>query len=361
MSRASTRRGYLDWLRGAAVLIMIASHTLDSWTRMEDRARPAYGWANMIAGIGAPAFLFLAGIAMALAAGTRMMKGASAAEAATLARGRAWQIFGLAFLFRLQAWVISGGTFTGSVLKVDILNVMGLSMLAAAILWGVGRRRRDKAVWLAAGACGAALITPPVRATPVLAVLPDPVEWYLRPAEGQTTFTLFPWSGFLLAGGALGVWLERARTPVHERRVNLVLAVLGPAIALAGYGASFLPAIYEQTSFWTSSPTFFFIRLGILVSALPAAYAWNAAWAGRSPLQELGVASLLIYWIHVEMVYGVLSAPIHRSLTFEGALAAFALFSLFLYAVARALPHVLPPRVAGVLRRGGFLPAPRPG
>ncbi len=65
-----------------------------------------------------------------------MRKGATFAEAAAMARRRGWQIFGLAFLFRLQSWVISGGAFPGALLKVDILNVMGLAMLAAAALWG---------------------------------------------------------------------------------------------------------------------------------------------------------------------------------------------------------------------------------
>ena len=37
-------------------------------------------------------------------------------------------------------------------------------------------------------------------------------------------------------------------------------------VALAGYAASFLPAIYAQTDFWTSSPTFFFMRLGLLMT-----------------------------------------------------------------------------------------------
>lgn len=355
--RGVTRRGYLDWLRGVAVLIMIGSHTLDAWTRVADRSRPAYVWANMVAGYGAPAFLFLAGIAMVLAVSSRMIRGATPAEAAARARGRAWQIVGLAFLFRLQAWLISGGTFTQSVLKVDILNIMGLSMLAAALLWGLGRGRWAGAL-LAAGAIAVAMVTPVVRAATVFDPLPDPIERYLRPTGG-TTFTLFPWSGFLLAGAALGVWLARARTPAEERRTTLTLAAAGPAIAAAGYAASFLPAIYAETSFWTSSPTFFFARLGILIAALPVAHAWNAAWRGFSPLQAFGRASLLVYWVHVEMVYGVPSAPIHRSLSLEQALAAFGALTLFLFGFAQVLPRLLPSRIGDLLRRGGFLPAAR--
>ena len=79
------RRGYLDWLRGVSVLIMIEAHTLDAWTRLDARHNSTYGWAMIVAGFAAPAFLFLAGIALALAAGSRLRRGNSATEAAACA------------------------------------------------------------------------------------------------------------------------------------------------------------------------------------------------------------------------------------------------------------------------------------
>lgn len=333
------RRGYLDWLRGVAVLIMIEAHTLDSWTRVADRDSVAYAWAIILGGFGAPIFLFLAGTALALAAGTRLRKGHTAAEAAARLRTRGWQIFGLAFLFRLQSWLISGGPAV-TLLKVDILNIMGVSMLAAAVLWGWGRTHWSRALLLSGAAIALTMLTPLVRTTALLAPLPDPVEWYLRPFPGRTTFTLFPWGGFLFAGAAIGVWLDAARTGREERTANGGLAVIGPAIAVAGYAASFLPPIYEQTNFWTSSPTFFFLRLGILISLLPLAYLWNMP-AGRSPLREFGLSSLFVYWIHVEMVYGVISTPLHRRLSLAQAVLAFALFSVFLFGLVKVKERVV--------------------
>ena len=63
------RRGYLDWLRGVAVLIMVEAHTFDAWTAPADRSGPWYRLFILIGGFGAPAFLFLAGVALALAVG----------------------------------------------------------------------------------------------------------------------------------------------------------------------------------------------------------------------------------------------------------------------------------------------------
>ena len=324
------RRSYLDWLRGIGVLIMVEAHTLDSWTRAQDRGH-AFKWAMVVGGFGAPIFLFLAGVSLALAIGSRLRKGLSAPEAVARARRRAWQIFGLAFLFRLQAAIISGGWSLQSLLKVDILNIMGLSMLAAAILWGLGRGIGSRTLMLSIAAVAAAMTTPIVRVTPLLAPLPYPIEWYFRPDPGRTTFTLFPWAGFVLAGCAIGLWLDRVSDESGERRVIVALAALGIAVTGAGYAAIFLPPIYAVTEFWTSSPTYFFVRLGLLMAAVPVAYLWMMWLPGRSRLVEFGVASLFVYWIHVEMVYGSPSIPLHRRLTLVQAMIGYMLLSLFLF------------------------------
>ena len=313
---------------------MIEAHTLDSWTRLADRQLPAYRWAIVVAGFGAPLFLFLAGVALVLAAGSRERRGMPPTEAAGAAVRRGLWIFGLAFLFRLQSFLISGGRFPEALLKVDILNVMGVSMMVGGAALFPSPAPLARAVWFCALTASAAMFTPLVRGSTLLAALPDPVEGYLRPVTGYTSFALFPWAGFLTAGCAAGVWLDALRTGDAERRGNLALGSVGCATALLAYAASFLPPIYANSSFWTSSPTFFFIRLGVLLIMLAfaceAARVWQAG-----PLQELGRASLFVYWIHVELVYGVFSAPIHRRLPFLLALVAYVMFAAAMYWAVR--------------------------
>lgn len=333
------RRPHLDWLRGIAVVIMIQGHTIDSWTRAADRTSTTYQWSTIVAGFGAPAFLFLAGISMLLAAGGRRRRGLSVAEVARSAFRHGLWIFALAFLFRLQSIVISGAP-PQSLLKVDILNIMGISMMAGAfslpfVLGGAERAAPALArcaVLFVGFTIVAAMLTPVIRATPLLDWLPDTVEAYLRPKPGRTNFTLLPWAAFFSAGCAVGALLD-AR-PEDSRRLNAWLAASGLAMAVGGYAASFLPQVYPDVSFWTSSPTFFFLRLGILVLAVPAAHALKQLWRG-SALQEFGKASLFVYWVHVELVYGVPSAPLHRSLSFPVALMALGAFVLAMFALVR--------------------------
>ena len=341
------RRAYLDWLRGVAVLIMIEAHTLDSWTRMADRESPWYGKAIILAGFGAPLFLFLAGVALMLAAGSRIRKGLTPEQAARAAFRRGAWVFLLAFLFRLQSFILGGAQFPRSLLKVDILNVMGVSMLMGSIGLVFARTLRARLLFFTGLTAAIAMLTPLIRESQVLNGLPDPLEAYLRPLPGLTNFTLFPWAGFLTAGCIVGAWLNAdagsGLSRTSDAQLNLWLAAIGAAVALGGYLSSFLPPLYPHTSFWTSSPTFFFLRVGILLMSIAAAFAMSRVWRGLA-LQEFGRASLFVYWIHVELVYGVFSAPIHRSLPFRLAVVAFAAFTLMMFGLVRLKAVMVPSR-----------------
>lgn len=340
-----TRRPHLDWLRGIAVLIMIEAHTIDSWTRAADRTSSAYQWSTVIAGFGAPAFLFLAGIALLLAAAGRSRRGLTAGEVTRSAFRRGLWIFVLAFLFRLQSVLISGASLQ-SLLKVDILNIMGISMMAGAVGLAITPTFSRRVFLFVVLTVAVAMCTPLIRATPLLDGLPDAVEAYLRPRPGRTNFTLFPWAAFFTAGCAVGAWLDRS----DGRRLHVWLAALGVSLVLGGYAASFLPPIYPRVSFWTSSPTFFFLRLGILVLAVPVAYAFTHVWRGTA-LQEFGKASLFVYWIHVELVYGVPSLTIHRALPFPVTLVAFIAFALAMFGLVRAKNRFQQGRSTETLRK----------
>jgi hypothetical protein len=92
------------------------------------------------------------------------------------------------------------------------------------------------------------------------------------------------------------------------------------------YGAKFLDSrpwqVYPVYDFWHTSPTFFAIRLGMLLLLVLMAYAW-CRWGlgqrGFSPLIQLGNTSLLVYWVHIELVYGKFTILPPRSQTISGA------------------------------------------
>jgi uncharacterized membrane protein len=324
------RKAYLDALRGLAVLIMVAAHVTDAWTREADRHDSRFFNQLFLNGLAAPMFLMLAGMALAMAAESRARR-VGAAQAARSVEIRGWQVFGLAFLFRLQSQLLGWGPLV-NLLKVDILNVMGPAMVAAAWLWRLGRSRVGRGWIYAAAAAACTFSTPLLRDAPWLAALPDPLEWYLRPVPGRTTFTLFPWAGFLMAGALAGELLDGARTRDQERRLHGALALAALVGVTGGYAASFLPSLYANAQFWTSSPTFFFIRLGLITAAIPLAWAIGLTW---EPLVTMGRSSLFVYWIHVEMAYGALAMPLRRRIPWEWSILGAAALCVLLYILVR--------------------------
>src|SRR3954466_11287477 len=126
------RRACIDWARGVAVLLMIEAHTIDAWTRLRDKPSAAYGYGTLLGGFAAPMFLWLAGLGVAMSMTRTLQRTGDRTEALRAASMRGAEIFLLAFLFRLQAFVVSPGSHPVALFRVDVLNVMGPAMVAAA-------------------------------------------------------------------------------------------------------------------------------------------------------------------------------------------------------------------------------------
>ena len=149
---------------------------------------------------------------------------------------------------------------------------------------------------------------------------------------------------YVFAGAIVGMAVEGTKTRRSESRVNLGLAVAGASLIAFGYAGSFLPSIYSRSDFWTTSPAYFAICTGVLTLSVAAAYLWQLRpephrW---SPIQQLGRTSLFIYWIHVEMVYGLMSQPLHRAFSLTAVFVALVFFTVAMVGVS-----VVKDRVAG--------------
>ena len=316
---------------------MIEAHTLDAWTRASDRLSTAFQRAMVLAGFAAPLFLWLAGLAAVLAAEAAVRRGRSRRAAAETVFRRGLEIFVLAFLFRLQAFIVSPGAHPITLFRVDILNIMGPAIAVASLVWLVSASRPLMFGAYAALASAFAMLTPIVRVAGAVEWLPIWLQWYVRPAGDNTTFTGVPWAGFVFAGAAAGVLLAAGRELSRDqRRVHAGLGIAGILTAAAGFFAAALPSIYEDSSFWTTSPTYFAIRVGVLMTMLAVMYFVERLITDRrigllSPLARLGRHSLFAYWIHVELVYGYATWAIHRRLSLWAAVSAYAMFAALMY------------------------------
>ena len=312
---------------------MIEAHTLDAWTRPADRGTVGFMAATILGGFAAPLFLWLAGLASVLFAERTATRGGRGAALEAVCR-RGLEIFILAFLFRLQAFVVSPGSHPITLFRVDILNVMGPAIAMAGLVWMATARTGAIVAVQAALAATVAILAPISVTMPIVDALPLWIQWYLRPAGDLTPFTMLPWAGFVFAGAACGALLTSVDRKREERQLHLWFLAAGLALVAAGQYASARPAIFASSSFWTNSPSWFVIRVGVLVLGFAALYLVHEA-AGRrlplGPLERFGQRSLFVYWIHVELVYGYATWPIRSRLPFWGSLLICAVFTLLMY------------------------------
>jgi uncharacterized membrane protein len=308
------RLAYIDWMRGFACLLMFEVHSYDSWLGGSARDSQFMKWSQLSGTIPAPLFLFLAGVSIALVSGKMREKGIGANQIARRTILRGAEILGLGLLFRVQEYVlgIPWAPWT-DLLRVDILNTIGISIMLMGI---VGRLTRTRAANIAVAlvaTAGIAFSTPFLYTTWRPRWLPWYLESYVNGVHIYDSprpwlFPIFPWAGFAFAGLALGYLLFS-----EWGKKNLLQVVA--ACGLGGVGLYYLSnwldaralQLYPDYDYWHTSPNFFLARVAIILVIVFASYVWcrwGLGQVGFSPMIQMGQTSLLVYWVHIEFVYG---------------------------------------------------------
>jgi uncharacterized membrane protein len=324
------RLSYIDWMRGLACLLMFQTHCYDSWLRPELHQTRLYRWSQIGGTLPAPLFIFLAGVSVALTTQRFREKGMTRNAIARQTVLRGAEIFGLGILFRLQEYVLGYKWVPWTdLLRVDVLNMLGLSIiLMGTMCWFAGAgdlnsTRNKSFVAALMTAAVIALATPPVWTSSRLHALPWPIESYINGVHTfhqpqPWLFPIFPWCAFAFVGLAVGFSLFSGFARCREASFFVGLGTAGLLTCFLALLFDALPIhLYSDYDFWHSNPDFFAIRCGVLLVILSLVYAWcRWGWAqkGFSPVIQLGTTSLLVYWVHIEFVYGRLSfLPKHGS------------------------------------------------
>jgi uncharacterized membrane protein len=346
-------------MRGLACVLMFQTHCYDSWLGGSARRSTFFVWSQMGGTLPAPLFLFLAGISFALITDKLRQSSVPAGQIARTTIRRGAEILGLGLAFRLQEFLIAWGWAPWSDLfRVDVLNTIGLSMmLMGVVCWIVLLFNSGSRTRLALGVTAASLGMAISLLTPLLWTswrprwMPWPLESYVNGVHtlGEPQpwlFPVFPWSAFAFMGLAVGFFLSSNAARKRGARTFVLAGVGGVGLI---YLARWLDArprqLYATYDFWHTSPNFFLMRVGMLLMILAGAYLWCRWGAGQwgfSPLIQLGRTSLLVYWVHIEFVYGRLSILPKRAVDIRTA--SFGLVAIFLSMV---LLSVLRSRLRG--------------
>jgi hypothetical protein len=314
------------------VLVMIQCHTFNAFTRPDLHASTGYILSQFVGGMAAPLFLFLAGITFGFGMDKLDRKHAPVPQRLFTLFKRSGYILVVAYLFRLTNTCCKWPPREfDSIWKVDILNCMGAAMILLSVLTLVPGKWRVRAACIT----GLALASvSPIVSGLDLSGLPNHLREYLVP--NRVRFPLFPWSAYVAFGISAGLVLCRTPREMLERTLQWG-SILGFAMVLGGQYFANLPySIYDKVDFWTDSPALILIRTGLSLLTLAVGYIWTehvvlpeAGW-----VQVFGKTSLLVYWVHVVIVYGFLSETWKGNLTVPQTIAATGLITVSMIALA---------------------------
>lgn len=399
-SADASRLGFVDDTRGVAVVLMIFWHTVDAWLNPALKEGLRFQLMRSTGGLAAPMFVFLAGAGAALKFAADAERGKPRSGTIRELTCRGLEVVVAGYSLRVFLWIVDGGALTNiglipayvplaaglATLYVALGRIAsraanGTRLLAiGAVLWGIGW-------WLTAllrpeqlmrlqrvdvlQAIGASLViiawTEPLfryvkrpyiglllglavtsvsgfveRSLP--GVLPPGAAAYLGRWDGElgtlmARFPLFPWLGYALCGTTIGmIWLRGVRAGRTTATV-VTLACVGAVVGfLTRDGSPWAFAFIEE--FPELSRTVRSLQklgFGLALSGLSYVITQRL---GRFPLRTLGVTSLFVYWVHIELVYGLIARPLKQALGFTEWAVAFVLLTLFMAAAAEARVRV---------------------
>jgi uncharacterized membrane protein len=310
----------VDWLRGAAVVLMIQTHLYDAWVSPAGKLTAAYQWTRFVGGIPSRLFLMLVGVSLALRFEAQLAKGVTDRRALVRpVQKRGLEVLGLAYLFRLQEYLLGHmgeslhdlPAFWHDIFRIDILNCIGASMLVVPLL---AAPRHGRPAWLPTLAATVLFVGlgPLIGPAHFPTFLPTMLTAYIGGQRPMSWFPLFPWAGWPLAGVVIGhLWVRGSRDRKRQALVFLATGLAGFAlIGIIDAIRAVDPHIirYPSELVQQMGPGSFCYRLGM--NAILAAIGWLCVLiVGKrfSIMRQFGRTSLLVYWIHVDLCYGLIA------------------------------------------------------
>lgn len=300
---AVTRRRitFVDLLRLVAAFQMVVGHTIDGLLSDELRHGPVFDAWTSVRGLTGVAFLVAAGMSFHLSTLVRFEthKGDPAAVRRRLRRGASLVAIGYALHFPLAAFWGDSDAALREFAIADVLQCIGLSILALEGLTLLAKRPAH-VVW-ASAALGASCIALGPLGDLVQPEGPFRFALNYLGHGGGSLFPLLPWAGFAFAGVTVsaialpdGVETEPA---VPGRRIALLALVV---LAL-GIAASSIDV--EEVS-RNARPAFNLVKLAAILGVVAA-----LAWIGRTIPKMPAAASILagetlaLYVSHLMVLY----------------------------------------------------------
>ncbi len=298
----------MDLLRGWALIIMIEVHIFNAFL---NPALKDSGWfliLNFINGLVAPAFLFVSGFAFIISTERRIDDLRKFGKYFWSKLSRIGLIFLAGYSLHLPFFsfsrIINHSAYSHLItwFNVDILQCIAAGLLLLLILRLLIKNEFIFYSVLIFLAIFISLISPVFWKINFEKFLPLFFANYLNPTQGSY-FPLFPWLFFLLSGAVYSKYYISSRSNDRERDFIKKLGLYSLIPIFLGH--LFLSGLLNSPIFIIRpNPLFTFQRLGYIL--LITSFFWYFAerkQTKRSFVLDVSRESLLIYWLHLEVIY----------------------------------------------------------
>jgi len=277
---------YLDALRGIAILLMVADHAYDWWLDAAGHATTLASVTGFLGTLAAPLFLYLVGVGLALSAHRSTAAGRPRRDVVRhlLLRGGQIVLWGYA----LNLLVFFVGDNPADIAALDVLHTIGICIWLTIPL-----------LWLPAPAVAVlTLVTIAIGQTAGGWILPDWLAVYITGTAGIGYFPVALWLPYSYLGLATGKWIANTTRP---GRMMIALSLVG-LLAL-------ISTLFIDPAWGYQHPRPIFVPFAIAIVLWLTAGTW--LWVDRSErlgpilraLRDMGVASLLVYFLHHLVAY----------------------------------------------------------
>ena len=316
---APKRVEYIDLLRGWAVIVMIETHVINATLSADLAKGPFFEVLNFINGLVAPSFLFASGLAYAITTRRKVNDYLSLGFPLFRQVGRLLLVLSIGYMLHIPRFNYyhlryeAGARAWENFFQVDVLHCIAVSLL---LLQGLLLLLRSERL-LYRTMIGVTLVV--VFATPLMwgiefrNFLPVPVAAYMNGLH-DSLFPLFPWSAFLFAGAITGYYSVESKEKKRldpasggEQGFMRLLVRVALAVVLISFVLHPLAsALYPTYDYWRSSPSFYLLRLGLVVLLAVGMFFYEQAngVSPRSVVTLIGRESLIVYTTHLLLVYG---------------------------------------------------------
>jgi len=311
--KEKVRYTFIDLLRGWAILIMIEVHVFNAFLLPELKQTGWFDLLTFINGLVAPAFLFVSGFAFQVSSGSKLDDMRKFKSSFWKKLWRYVSIILIGYVLHLPyeslSMIMNKATPLQfqNIFVVDVLQCIGAGLLFLFALRLIIRSEKIYHYALIILIIVLMIVSPVFWKTNLANYFPLIVANYFNNLNGSL-FPVFPWINFILVGALFAKYFLEAVTKDKEEKFIKSITIAGLVMLFVGH-FFYSGLIQDYLTIITPNPIFFIERLGYILVFSSLCWYFNK-WRNtkKSFVLDASRESLLIYWLHLVVIYSTVWA-----------------------------------------------------